>query len=199
MQSIIQTAIDAGQIFDANGNKISDISQLGLTFGSDMTDGLAAVNNAIGNVTTGLQTGLAGGFSQATADAQKLTDLLTKLPTNSTFTEHIVVDGSVPGGAATGAAMGGLVTSTGVDQYLAGGGPVWSPRGSDTVRAMLTPGERVLSVPENRAYMAGGSSVAAFHAAIAPMHADIRGLRNDLVNLIQAQPLLMRHALRGAR
>ena len=32
----------------------------------------------------------------------------------------------------------------------------WPKRGSDTVPAMLTPGERVLSTQENRAYEAGG-------------------------------------------
>jgi len=40
------------------------------------------------------------------------------------------------------AAMGGLVTPGGV-HYFAGGG--WVPRGTDTVRAMLTPGEFVLN------------------------------------------------------
>jgi len=40
------------------------------------------------------------------------------------------------------AALGGLVTPDGV-RYFAGGG--WVPRGTDTVRAMLTPGEFVLN------------------------------------------------------
>jgi hypothetical protein len=42
---------------------------------------------------------------------------------------------------------GGLVTAGGV-MYLAGGGPVlpmWLARGTDTVPAMLTPGEAVLN------------------------------------------------------
>lgn len=44
------------------------------------------------------------------------------------------------------AATGGLVTATGV-QYLAGGGTVlpFRPRGTDTVPAMLTPGEGVIN------------------------------------------------------
>jgi hypothetical protein len=43
------------------------------------------------------------------------------------------------------------VTPSGV-QYLQGGGSVFEPRGTDTVPAMLTPGERVLSVDETKAY-----------------------------------------------
>jgi hypothetical protein len=57
-----------------------------------------------------------------------------------------------PGSNPDYASTGGRVTSTGI-QYLAGGGPVdFAPRGTDTVPAMLTPGERVLSVEQNNAY-----------------------------------------------
>ncbi len=51
-----------------------------------------------------------------------------------------------------------IVTSAGV-QYRALGGNIlpFHPRGSDTVPAMLTPGERVLSIDQNRALMAGAS------------------------------------------
>ena len=49
---------------------------------------------------------------------------------------------------------GGVVTTNGIE-YLQGGGPVWTPQGSDTVPAMLTPGERVLSIAEARRYRGG--------------------------------------------
>ena len=42
---------------------------------------------------------------------------------------------------------------------MAGGGEIWQPHGSDQVPAMLTPGERVLTVSQNNAYerdMSGG-------------------------------------------
>jgi hypothetical protein len=54
-------------------------------------------------------------------------------------------------GESPGAASGGLVTASGMI-YHAGGGKIFAPRGSDTVPAMLTPGERVLSVADTRDY-----------------------------------------------
>lgn len=47
-------------------------------------------------------------------------------------------------------AQGGVVQV----QYLASGGLPFVPKGTDTVPAMLTPGERVLTVEQNRAYEA---------------------------------------------
>jgi len=60
------------------------------------------------------------------------------------------------------ASEGGRVTAHGI-QYFAGGGNVlrFRPRGLDTVPAMLTPGERVLSVAQNRAYESGRGSAGA--------------------------------------
>jgi hypothetical protein len=50
----------------------------------------------------------------------------------------------VEGGNVSHAALGGRVTQHGV-QYLAAGGPAFAPMGTDTVPAMLTPGEFVLN------------------------------------------------------
>ncbi len=54
------------------------------------------------------------------------------------------------------ASTGGLVTPSGIAQYLESGGTAsnwpWIPKGTDTVPAMLTPGERVLSVADTHAY-----------------------------------------------
>jgi hypothetical protein len=69
---------------------------------------------------------------------------------------------------------GGRVSSTGV-QYLATGGEVMAPRGTDTVPAMLTPGERVLNVQQNETYenyMEGPSNEEVVLA--------VNGLRTDL-------------------
>jgi hypothetical protein len=63
-------------------------------------------------------------------------------------------DTRTPGGTeAQTAARGALVTSHGL-VYAAEGARIlpFMPRGTDTVPAMLTPGERVLSVPQTRAY-----------------------------------------------
>jgi hypothetical protein len=56
MKSIIQHAIDAGEVFDADGKKITDMSQLGLTFGDTMeTVMTVTIPNAIAQLTAVLQ------------------------------------------------------------------------------------------------------------------------------------------------
>jgi hypothetical protein len=79
-------------------------------------------------------------------------------------------------GKPTYASTGGEISSTGV-RYLAGGGDVipFPSRGTDTVPAMLTPGERVLSVQQNQNYesnMEGPSN--------AEVVDSINALRSDL-------------------
>jgi hypothetical protein len=105
----------------------------------------------------------------AAAASGDVTNSIKKIPTTVNVGVNYTTNGSPggppagppagPGGAAT-ASRGGLVTTTGIS-YLAGGGAVWPwmPKGTDTVPAMLTPGERVLSVADARAYDArrGGS------------------------------------------
>ena len=65
-------------------------------------------------------------------------------------------------------AAGGLVKPL----YLAGG---WTPKGTDTVPAMLTPGERVLTVAQNRAYERG---------TVAPLPASVRPLQITVISQI---------------
>jgi len=65
-----------------------------------------------------------------------------------------------PGGTtADFASMGGLVTDKGI-QHFAGGGTVlrFMPRGSDTVPAMLTPGEMVLTPAQQQRLLKGGGN-----------------------------------------
>lgn len=82
---------------------------------------------------------------------------------------------------------GGKVTPSGVVAYMAGGGFI--PRGTDTVPAMLTPGERVLSVDQNKAYEQGNGAVIGA----------INGLRRDLKTVIpNAIGLAVRDLVLGA-
>lgn len=66
------------------------------------------------------------------------------------------IAGATAGQPPSGAWAGGLVTPFGVAQYLESGGTAsnwpWLPQGTDTVPAMLTPGERVLSVAQTHAF-----------------------------------------------
>lgn len=47
MRKIIQAAIDQGKVFDANGNKITDISQLGLKFGTTMAEAAQSIQDSM--------------------------------------------------------------------------------------------------------------------------------------------------------
>lgn len=76
---------------------------------------------------------------------QSLVDVMNSIPRDLTITTHHV-DVS-DGQAAAGHAGGGVI-------YAAQGANIlpFTPRGSDTVAAMLTPGERVLTVSQNQQY-----------------------------------------------
>jgi hypothetical protein len=86
------------------------------------------------------------------------------------------------GVSANFAATGGLVTPSGI-QHFAGGGSVlnFRTRGSDTVPAMLTPGEMVLTPAQQaRLLRGGGTDNAAVVAAVQQLRADLRDQRRDL-------------------
>lgn len=59
------------------------------------------------------------------------------------------IEGLPSGGIVSGAATGGLVGRGRVIPFALGG-PVFSPMGTDTVPAMLTPGEIVLNAAQQR-------------------------------------------------
>ena len=50
-RDVIQTAIDAGEMFDAAGNKISNMSQLGITFGTSMASAAQTAQQALDSLT----------------------------------------------------------------------------------------------------------------------------------------------------
>jgi hypothetical protein len=88
---------------------------------------------------------------------------------------------------------GGIVPQPGgVPQYFAAGGPVQyfdgggRARGTDTVPAMLTPGEMVLTRGQQQSIFGGNETMAA-------VHTELKGLRRDLASL----PIMLRHAMRG--
>ena len=184
---LLQNLIEAGLLTDAQGRKISDLS--GITF-SD----------------TPLDTGI----TRLAATIDHLADVLGRLPGMAVAVANSIPPNPFAGwgppefssglaGALGYASAGGLVTEHGI-QYLAGGGSVlpFRPRGTDTVPAMLTPGERVLSREETAAYDAGARRVGAV-ADFAAMQSEIQGLRMDLrrqaKRQAEAQFLAMRDAL----
>jgi len=95
-------------------------------------------------------------------------------------------------GQFTGFAAGGIV-------YAARGKLLPFPaRGTDTVPAMLTPGERVLSVKETQAYNAGLAAGGAglTDGRLTALHQEVAGLRRDLAQRDREAPRDLARSLR---
>ncbi len=150
MIEVIQRAIDAGEVFDENGDKITDINKLGLKFGTTMQEAMTKVEGAVDRLTVVLE-GLARFLGidlpkAAAKGADKIQDELDaiSLPNLSlpNITSQDELERKVPGYAATG----GLVKPWGIQHFAEGG----MARGTDTVRAMLTPGEVILNAAQQK-------------------------------------------------
>lgn len=139
MKPILEKMIEMGTLTDQNGNAITNLGDAGITFSETMTQGFQRVVDKLTDLINSIA---------------KTTGAINAIPTQKTITINYDDPGPPQGSYGS---RGGLVTASGI-QYLAGGGHVlaFRPRGTDTVPAMLTPGERVLSVKQNRAYEAGG-------------------------------------------
>lgn len=128
MEPIIKKMIEQGDLTDANGDKITDMKQLGITFSETMTQGFDKVVSKLQELLNKI------GMVPAA---------LNNIPVNTNVDINLNGHWNIPDmPTVEGAATGGLVTSSGI-RYLAAGGFI--PRGTDTVPAMLTPGESVLT------------------------------------------------------
>ena len=134
MKPIIEKMIEMGTFTDANGVAITDLAMSGVTFSETMTQGFDRIVNKL----TELINKIAG-----------TTGALNAMPSSKTI--DIIYNEVRPERSMDieAAARGGLVTAMGVE-YLAGGGYTskllpFRPRGTDTVPAMLTPGEGVVT------------------------------------------------------
>ena len=145
------------QMLDASNRMVTVLEAIGKTFGADIPD--QAMSGA-----TKVQKAL---------DSIKAPALTVQVQYNDpgfdTSTRHINVEYAEPEHHATGGIVG--------TQYLASGGEVvpFIPKGTDTVPAMLTPGERVLTVEQNQTYenyMEGPSNQEVVDA--------VNGLRADM-------------------
>ncbi len=182
MKPIIQSAIDQGLILDANGKKITDITQTGLTFGQTMTQGFQSVTDAINKLSTVLSGGLTGGFNAATNAANSLTDAAKNAAaaTQDAANMHIPAPSDAQTGGGNPQDPSQQFAGGGIVQYKAAGGNIlpfpFVPHGTDTVPAMLTPGERVLNLAQTRAYNQSGSG------DLTALHRELQGLRADLAD-----------------
>lgn len=135
-RDVIQTAIDAGEIFDDNGVKITDMKNLGVEFGTTMERATANVGLAIERLAKVLEERLAPAI-------RDLPDVEVNVSGRYTPPKDIP-DYTDPVYAAAGAK---IIPFPG------------RPRGSDTVPTWTQVGERVLSVSQAREYDREGAGM----------------------------------------
>jgi hypothetical protein len=145
MKPLIQSMIDAGLLTDESGTKLGDLSKL--TFAADLTKMFDQLILKLDELISKITDGLGGALANVPAGFDNLTGLPI-VPSTP------VVPGNTwdPSGGNEGMSGGGMVP-----QYLRTGGRLLSfrPRGTDTVPAMLTPGEVVLNQAQQKNVAAG--------------------------------------------
>lgn len=174
MRRIIQTAIDAGEVFDQDGKKITNIEQLGLTFGTTMESTMKTVGTAVDRLNLILE-GLAKFLGielpkAAQQGAEGVSDALAGIeePTidvNIRIPEEFRKDfpaGDFPVLVPDGASRGAKVQPWGLEYFAHGG----FARGRDTIPAMVSPGELIINTAqqENVAAALTRPSTFEFHA-----------------------------------
>lgn len=175
MRPMLEALAKAGQLVDANGNKITDLSQL--KFGAPLVTEVDKIIAAIKELVDALQ--------------NKLMPQITGIPKDITVRVGYKYDPyNPPDGVDGGADNGGVGMSRGGVVYAASG---WPSRGTDIVPAMLTPGERVLTVAQNREYerapRSGSSGQAPLQIAITIQALDPIGLKQVVER--EVAPLLV--------
>lgn len=141
MEPIIKKMIEQGTLLDKNGEKFTDISQI--PFAEGMTEGFDRVAQSINRLIDRIDA-LTRGIYGATDAATDLGDATSGIDTGS------------GGGSETYVSRGGVVAGKGRVLYFGRGGFV--PRGTDSVPAMLTPGEMVIARDQVRALARGRSA-----------------------------------------
>lgn len=152
MRPMLEDMVKQGLLTDAAGNKITNLEDAGISFAITMSEGFKSLIAVVTKLTDAISRGL--GLAIENIPDPEITG-----------TVHWDVD-NVPhpdGFNADGASTGGLVTATGI-QHFSGGGRVlpFPRRGTDTVPAMLTPGEMVLNANQQKAVgalMSGGRDI----------------------------------------
>lgn len=135
MREWLEELARAGLLVDENGDALKDLE--GIKFGDRIKTEAEIINEAM---------------EKLLATIQSLVDALAQLRLPSSGVLPSIPGGSPsPSEPAPGAASGGFVLGRGQIQHFAGGGFV--PRGTDTVPAMLTPGEMVLSRSDTKRFL----------------------------------------------
>ena len=142
-----QALIDQAEAEGIVGEKHKSVSEQMLDATNKMVDVLTKVAETLGATIP----------DEAASGAKKVQSHLNAIQAPALHVQVVYDDPGPPHHEAGTASMGGMVTPGGI-RHLAGGGeagpapPPFRPSGTDVIPAMLTPGERVLSVEQNRVY-----------------------------------------------
>lgn len=134
LKPAIQRLIDMGQATDSAGNALTDIGQL--TFAETLDRKFSTLLGTINKLVDAISRGLGGA--------------ITSIPSPSPIHVPVILDFPTSG-TPEFAATGGIVGDSGVQHFTRGGVVQFRPRGTDTVPAMLTPGEMVLNAGQQKA------------------------------------------------
>jgi hypothetical protein len=133
MMPVLQDLADMGQLVDENGVAFTDLSKV--QWAKTLTQGFDQVTAAIYELTDALTKGVGGALDD-------LGHRVVRVPIKFDVDQP---DGSSGDGGSSHAYGGGLVVRDGVKRFAYGG---LVPSGTDTVPAMLTPGEIVLNAAQ---------------------------------------------------
>lgn len=161
LEPAAKALFDQGDLVDANGKKITDFNAL--SFGETMQTSLDNLNATLKAL-----------IDKLTGD-NGLADAINRIPTEVNIDFKASKSGDWPtgsdGSSVPGAATGGYVGRDNVipfPSYFGVGGFV--PRGTDTVPAMLTPGEIILNATQQKrlagAMADGGGDIVIHHQTV---------------------------------
>lgn len=194
LRPILQTAIDAGVLFDKNGDKVTNLSDLGLTFGTDMVTATKNVQDALTHLADVIEKILGPKLSDITQKTNDIAGAASKIPDNP-FKDWSTPD--LPGDSNF-ASTGGRVTAHGI-QHFARGGVVlpFVPRGPDRVPIMAEPGELILNAAQQHAV---GAALSASNVSLstAALESKLDRLDRRITDTMRRQPELISIAVRDA-
>ena len=131
MKPMLEQMVSLGLLTDGSGNKITDLKDSGITFAETFGQGVDRIIQK---------------FDQLMERLGLVPKKIAEIPTSRDIDVNVRYHDDPRTFDGEYAARGGFVRRTGI-QYLAEGGTVlpFTPRGTDSVPAMLTPGEGVVN------------------------------------------------------
>lgn len=139
MREILQQLANMGLLTDENGNAITDLEAAGVKFSKTLDQQFADLITTIQKLVDAIERDLGGAIK----------GIPSEIRIDGRIDWHV---DPVPPIDPPGAATGGLVTQDGIQRFAAGGVVLpFRRKGTDTVPAMLTPGEMVLNRSQQHA------------------------------------------------